>query len=266
MGAGPTSLIEHGLIDQLASRGIDARAIDISTDCHAWHTELHTGFQLHGLVKRAVREHVAHDSLPILLAGNCNTLIGLVAAQQEKDMDIAVVWLDAHADFHTPATDSFGSLDCQGLSMLTGRAWSTLTAHSSGLRPVSDRSIALVGARWIDDAERDALRLSEIHAMTVDSARNPVSRRELAQDIAADASALHVHIDADVFDPSIAPANDYAVEGGLFAEDARRILADALLHMRLASLSIASYDPKLDPQGALRTVLSDLICWAARST
>lgn len=66
-------------------------------------------------------------------------------------------------------------------------------------------------------------------------------------------------VDADVLDPGIAPANDDAVPGGLQLEDLLALFTETISRLSLGSLSVASYDPRLDPDGALTRALVSVI-------
>ena len=70
----------------------------------------------------AVADVVARAARPLLLSGDCTTALGAVAGLQRRHGDAAVVWLDGHGDFNTPATTITGYLGGMPLAMLTGRA------------------------------------------------------------------------------------------------------------------------------------------------
>jgi arginase len=81
--------------------------------------------------------------------------------------DLAVVWLDAHGDFNTPAITISGYLGGMALAMLTGLA-PGLCRDGLGLRPVADADIVLADARDLDPAERDALAASHVRRVHLD--------------------------------------------------------------------------------------------------
>lgn len=258
MGSGPEALLEL-LETRLRAGGSDVDFVRVGFPDGEWQSELRTGFRLQSQIGDATAEAVRTGSFPILLSGNCNASLGVVAGVQRGLQSLAFLWFDAHADFHTPATDEFGSLDCQGLSMLTGRAWQRLTTQA-GLRPLPDTSVALIGARSIDDAEMRALRASSIHVLDPQAARNTGAREAVFRSLpTGSVDGVHIHIDADVLDPSIAPANDYAVAGGLVAANLHDIIEDANRCMTVTSMSIASYDPRRDQRGRLRNTLADVV-------
>ena len=83
----------------------------------------------------------------------------------------------------------------------------------------------------------------------------PAALTRLAEDV----DALHVHIDLDVHDTSIAPANSYATPGGLGAEEVRAVVRQASRRLPIASATLASWDPELDHDGRMRAVALDLL-------
>ncbi|TQC36094.1 arginase family protein [Rhodococcus sp. WS1] len=152
MGTGPANLLAHGLIDRLEQSGCRTELVEIAPPVGDWCSELRTGFAVQRAVRVATADAVSAGAFPVLLSGDCNTSVGVIAGLQAGGVDPGFVWCDAHADFHTPATDRFGSLDCQGLAMLAGRAWRELV-RQMGLRPLRDSRVVLVGARSVDRDE-----------------------------------------------------------------------------------------------------------------
>ena len=59
---------------------------------------------------RAVADAVAGAARPLLLSGDCPTGLAVAAGLQRRHREIAVVWLDAHGDFNTPASTISGYL------------------------------------------------------------------------------------------------------------------------------------------------------------
>jgi arginase len=116
---------------------------------------------------QAIAHAVARAGRSLLLSGDCTTALGAVAGLQRRHRDLAVVWLDGHGDFNTPATTSTGYRGGMPLAMLTGCA-RELLADPLGVRPVAEGDVVLVDARDLDPAERDALAASRVRRVPVD--------------------------------------------------------------------------------------------------
>ncbi len=60
----------------------------------------------------------------------------------------------------------------------------------------------------------------------------------------------HLHIDLDVLNPKETPANEYVTEeGGLSVEQVVEAIGFIKENLKITSATIASFDPKFDPQG-----------------
>jgi arginase len=150
------------------------------------------------LLHRAVADAVAGAARPLLLSGDCPAGLAVAAGLQRRHPEIAVVWLDAHGDFNTPATTISGYLGGMPVAMLAGRA-PELFADPLGLRPVPEHNIVLADARDLDPAEREALAASQVRHIpaTVGACRAALSElRDLP---------VYLHVDVDIMDSTEVP-------------------------------------------------------------
>jgi arginase len=63
-------------------------------------------------------------------------------------------------------------------------------------------------------------------------------------------SRVYVHVDLDVLDPSVWPANSYAPPGGLSLDDLQAALQRVAERTAVTGATLAAYDPACDPEGA----------------
>ena len=150
------------------------------------------------LLHQAVAAAVARAARPLLLSGDCPTSRGAVAGLQRRHHDLAVVWLDAHGDFNTPAITISGYLGGMALAMLTGRT-PELFGDALGLRPVADTNVVLADARDLDPAERDALTASRVRRVPADPAAISSALDGLGR------TPVYLHLDIDVIDSAQLP-------------------------------------------------------------
>ncbi|PCH73151.1 MAG: arginase [Rhodobacteraceae bacterium] len=210
---------------------------------------------------------VAEDSmtrgLPIFLGGDHSLSLGSVAgvanhaATQNRPQ--FVLWLDAHSDFHTPATTGSGNLHGTPLGYVTGRAG--FTGFPKIANAIPERNICIIGLRSVDGPERAALEASDIHRHDMREIDETGIARPLATflDLVAQANGLlHVSLDVDFLDPAVAPAVGTTVPGGATIREAHLVME--MLHDSglMSSLDLVELNPFLDDRGRTAQVMVDL--------
>jgi arginase len=244
MGAGPDKLAAAA--DRLRSRGVEVTEAAIEAP-PGFRTEIGTMFALHRAVAVEVRHAIRAGAFPIVLSGNCGSAIGAIAGVGEGT---AVAWFDGHGDFNTPETTVSGFLDGMALAIATGRCFRPLARSVPGFVPVAERDAFLVGSRDLDPAERDAIDESDVGWVTVASIRERGAASALEAPLQRmKAQRVHVHIDLDVHDPALAPANEFAPPDGLTPAEVQNAVRAIAVGRPISSASIAAYDPAVDPRG-----------------
>jgi arginase len=139
------------------------------------------------VLHQAIADAVAGAARPLLLSGDCPAGLAVAAGLQRRHREFAVVWLDAHGDFNTPAVTISGYLGGMTVALLTGRA-PELLAGPLGLRPVPERNIVLADARDLDPAERDALAASQVRRIPATAGASPGHQKTCRKPLLPDAA------------------------------------------------------------------------------
>lgn len=207
---------------------------------------------------------LVRGALPVFLGGDHSLSMGSVSGVARACADagrpLAVLWIDAHADFNTPTTTETGNLHGMGLAFLTGEPELCALGGDRIFVPVRPAAVGLFGLRDVDAAERDALGRSAVQALSMAAWRE----RGIGAAVAAfldrlDPDAhLHVSLDLDVVDPAEAPGVGTPVPGGATRAEARAAAAVLARSTRVGSLDLVELDPARDPSGASAALFADL--------
>jgi arginase len=204
---------------------------------------------LHEPIAAFVAETLSKGERPVSVAGDCCTTLGVVAGLQRAGLEPTLLWLDAHGDFNTPETTPSGFLGGMPLAMLVGRGDLTL-AEAVGLRPLPEERIVLCDGRDLDPEEGEAVAASGLqHVRDV---------RELLEHSLL-AGPLYVHFDADIVNPSDAPAMSYRAEGGPTAEALATVFDLLAERGQMAAVSMTTWTTELDEDGRSREVCLGLL-------
>ncbi len=206
--------------------------------------ELGTTFRILRAVSDKVRESVAGNRLPVLLAGGCmNSLASLAAIGSDAT---GLIWFDAHADFNTPETTPSGFIDGMALAAITGRCWRNLTASVPGFRPMPEQYVLLIGARDLDVDERASLDNSKVKWLSSESLRRNGIENSLRDALPDLPQRVYLHLDLDVLDRAEACVNEYSSAGGLTVSELLHIIRFIGHNRAIVGAAITAYDPSVD--------------------
>ncbi|GAB7091617.1 arginase [Halorubrum luteum] len=202
---------------------------------------------------------LANGEVPLALGGDHSIAIGSLVGTA-RDADVGVVWFDAHADLNTPSTTPSGNVHGMSLAAALGLGEfaDTEWANAPGLSP---ESVALVGLRAVDEAERELIRERGFTAYTMSDIdeQGITDVTEAAIETANDgADGVHVSLDLDWLDPNEAPGVGTPVRGGVTYREAHTAMeivhdADALRSMELVEVN-----PTLDQHNETAELATEL--------
>lgn len=262
MGKGPFGFIESGIVKRLKDNYefINEIVIESRED---FSTEIGTTFELLRLVADEVRLSVSKQAFPLILAGNCNTTLGAISGLMPRNLGL--IWFDAHGDYNTPETTTSGFLDAMGLSMITGHCWQTLAKTIPNYCPLSENRVLLVGTREFDKTEYQRLENSKINHLTYSELKENIGIKldTTLEALSNKVDQVYVHVDMDVHDANLAPANHYKPEGGLTPKEVRYAVNKIAKWFYICGASVTAFDPEADNEKrGLHTgaKLIELIC------
>jgi arginase len=223
-------------------------------------------------LKERAAKTLQHDRLPLMLGGEHSLSMGPVQACVDKYGDeLAVLWIDAHADINTPSTSSTLNVHGMPLALLSGYGsgvggktdehWKTLKKEL-GEKSLKVENICWFGLRDVDSGEKPRAKQGFPISMH-DIDRDGVQEcwEKTCQRI-EDRGCKYVYIsfDVDALDPVLAPGTGTAVRGGLTYREAH-LLAE-LIHksltttpkFKLVGLDIVEVSPVHDHNNQTATV------------
>jgi arginase len=204
--------------------------------------------------------------VPLFLGGDHSLSMGTVSAMarhcHDTNRELFVLWLDAHADFNTPATTPSGNMHGMSMAFACGEPSLRPLLGDRPFIPVPPGNVHLFGARSIDKHERGAVHgrgIQVVDMRMIDEASVSVLLQRILDRIDGSRSHLHVSLDVDFLDPAIAPAVGTTVPGGATYREAHLIME--MLHDSglVGSLDVVELNPFLDERGKSARLLTELV-------
>ncbi|RMD39734.1 hypothetical protein DV735_g5384, partial [Chaetothyriales sp. CBS 134920] len=277
--AAPDALFKAGLLDQLNQElGYKLHgdtSVKSYNDMRPASDEPHRGM-LNPRAVSAVTEELAsqvyqqakNGRLVLTLGGDHSIAIGTVAGtskaiRERLGKEIAVIWVDAHADINTPETSDSGNVHGMPVAFLTGLAKSQEKGIFDWLGREFDSSPALsvtklvyIGLRDVDRGEKQILRENKIKAFSMhDVDKHGIGRVvEMALAHIGTDTPIHLSFDVDALDPQWAPSTGTPVRGGLTLREGDYIAESVHATGQLVAMDLVEVNPSLEVDRAAETV------------
>lgn len=229
---------------------------------------------------RAVRTAIEHAAdavelsaregrFPLVIGGDHSMAIGVLAGLARVQGPQGLIWIDAHADLNTPATSPTGNIHGMALAIALGDAPELFPPARFPAPSVDVSRCVFVGLRDLDPAERQALRDRGFTCFTM----SDIDRHGMG-DVIEEALAVacrgprtvHVSLDIDSLDPSLAPGTGTPVPGGLTYREAHLAMEMIAQSGCANSLEVAEVNPVLDEHNRTAIIAVELICSALGKT
>ncbi len=230
-------------------------------------------------VSKAVAETIKQNFIPVVLSGDHSisgaTIAGIKIAK--PNAKLGVIWIDAHADLHTPYTTPSGNV--HGMPLATALAednmanavheldketeknWNYLK-NIGGISPkVAAEDVVLISLR---DYEREEKAIIEKHSIKVITSSEV--RRKGPENIVrsvirylSDCTDIYVSFDVDCLDSSITKGTGTPVSNGLREREAEDLVSKFMQNRKICCFEITEVNPTLDKENLMAEIAFNIL-------
>lgn len=272
---GPAAIRTAGLSLILEELGFavedhgDMRESDLTTGDDAPPDNAKNYRQIQGWIKALSRrafEIARSGAIPVFLGGDhtlsMGSVNGVARHWHAQGRELFVLWLDAHADYNTPAITPSGNMHGMSAAFLCGEPGLDTLLCGEPRASISPANLELFGVRSIDPLEKKLVNqrgISVADMRQIDEFGVGSLIRRIIDRIGARNGVLHVSFDVDFLDPATAPGVGTTVPGGATYREAHLIME--LLHESglVRSVDIVELNPFLDERGRTARTAVELV-------
>lgn len=215
-----------------------------------------------------VYNQAKHGRMVLTLGGDHSIAVGTIAGsskaiRERLGKEIAVIWVDAHADINTPEISDSGNIHGMPVAFLTGLAkgdredvFGWLNKDFPEKPALSLTKLVYIGLRDVDRGEKQILREHGIKAFSMhDVDRHGIGKVvEMALGHIGTDTPIHLSFDVDALDPQWAPSTGTPVRGGLTLREGDYIAECVHETGQLVAMDLVEVNPSLEVAGASETV------------
>ncbi|MGZ6415700.1 MAG: arginase, partial [Bacteroidia bacterium] len=218
-----------------------------------------------------VSQTLKKNNFPIVLAGDHSTAGGTIAGIKAAypKSKLGVIWIDAHADIHSPYTTPTGNI--HGMPIAASLAednisnkmnkpdkdtvdlWNKLK-KVGGISPkITYKDLVYIGVRDVEPEETFLLKKNKVKAFTTaEVKRNGVEK--IARDALAHlthCTHIYVSFDVDSMDSSISKGTGTPVRNGITEKEAGSLCVRLIQNEKVCCFELCEVNPTLDKENLM---------------
>jgi len=214
-----------------------------------------------------VRDVLLDDKFPIVISADHGSAAGTIAGIKSSNPDkrLGVVWIDAHADLHTPYTTPSGNMhgmplaislnednNEESINSLSDEAkgiWDELKSVGYEGAKIKAEDLVFVGVRDTEKQEDELINRLNIKNHSVSSIREKGIDYVLSEinNQLKECDVIYVSFDVDSMDPDqVSYGTGTPVGGGLRVEEAESLLSELVKIDKTVCIEFVEVNPCLD--------------------
>ena len=240
---------------------------------------IHGVLAMNESIAKAVSESIKTNFFPVVLSGDHSNAGGTIAGIKiaKPKSKLGVIWIDAHADMHTPYTTPSGNMhgmplaaaiaddnqECRTheLDEKTAQLWNQLKGIGKIPQKILPEDVVFISLR---DFEKEEKHLIEKHGMKVITtaevrrigAEN-VSRKVLRY--LSDCTDIYVSFDVDSLDSAISKGTGTPVSNGLKEREAEDLISKFMQNRKICCFEITEVNPTLDKENLMAEIAFNIL-------
>ena len=234
---------------------------------------------LYERVSKAVSDSIKNNFFPVVLSGDHSTAGATIAGIKiaKPKSKIGVIWIDAHADMHTPFTTPSGNLhgmalaaainednvDCavHDLDDETIKYWNVLKNIGKIAPKVSPEDVVLISLRDFEKEEKYIIEKYGMKVITTNEVRRKGPENVVRSVIRylADCTDIYISFDVDSLDSSISKGTGTPVNNGLREREVEDLISKFMQNRKICCFEITEVNPTLDKENLMSEIAFNIL-------
>ena len=219
----------------------------------------------------AIKNSLKSNEFPIVLAGDHSTSIGTVSGirMAYPNKKLGIIWIDAHADLHSPYTTPSGNVHGMGMAAILGEdnasnkmnkpdkdtleLWNRLKKLGNISPKIEYSDLVYISLRDVEPEESYLFKRNKVKVFSsAEVKRNGVEK--IARDALAylnHCNLIYISFDVDSMDSSISKGTGTPVRHGITEKEAGSLIVRLIQNEKVCCFEIAEVNPTLDKENLM---------------
>ncbi len=230
-------------------------------------------------VAQSVAESITSRLFPIILAGDHSTAGGTIAGikMAKPKSRLGVIWIDAHADIHSPYTTPSGNMhgmpiaaslaldniehQSHQLDATTIEWWNKLKNLGKIQPKILPQDLVFIALRDFEKEEEALLKKHNVKIIPVQEVRKKGVENVVRQTLLhlSHCDDVYVSFDVDSLDSSISRGTGTPVHNGLKEREAEDLIAAFMKNHKICCFEITEVNPTLDKENLMAEIAFNIL-------
>ena len=232
-----------------------------------------------------VYETLWEEDFPIIMAGDHSTAYGSISGIKKANPKsrLGVIWIDAHADFHTPFTTPSGNMHGMGLAMACGidnleckvndprgetlEYWEQLKNVGIPGPKIYPEDIVYIAVRDLEKPENYLINKYNVNFIETEDVKK-LGAAKIAQralEMLDHCDMIYISFDVDSMDSRISTGTGTPVPNGITVEEAKILNVELAKSPKICAWEIVEVNPTLDTENRMAESAFEILEATARS-
>jgi arginase len=230
-------------------------------------------------VSKAVNDTIKNSFFPVVLSGDHSTAGATIAGikMAKPKSKLGVIWIDAHADLHTPYTTPSGNVHGMSLAATidednedcavhdvddeTRKQWNMLKRIGKIHPKVRPEDIVIISLRDFEKEEKYLIDKHGIKTISTKEVRikGPENIVRAVIRYLADCTDIYISFDVDSLDSSISKGTGTPVGMGLREREAEDLISKFMQIRKVCCFEITEVNPTLDKENLMAEIAFNIL-------
>ena len=230
-------------------------------------------------VSKAVSDSMKNNFFPVVISGDHSiagaTIAGIKMAKPKSKL--GVIWIDAHADLHTPYTTPSGNLHGMPVAVSinednkesavheldpeTAKQWNYLKSIGKIAPKVLPEDVVFISLRDFEKEEKNLIDKYGMKVITTKEVRSkgPENIVRAVTRYFSDCSDIYISFDVDSLDSSISKGTGTPVNNGLKEREAEDLISKFMQNRKVCCFEITEVNPTLDKENLMSEIAFNIL-------
>ena len=228
-------------------------------------------YALNERLANEIKKTLLKEEVPIVLAGDHSSAVGTISGikMAYPNKRVGVIWIDAHADLHTPYTTPSGNMHGMPIACVLGEDnkerqqnkpddetieyWEKLKALGGITPKINYNDLVYIALRDFEPQEEFLIKKNKVRVFNLQEIRKKAVERVAIESLnyLDHCDIIYVSFDVDSMDSRISSGTGTPVPNGITEKEAGNLIYYIMRSKKIVCFEMVEINPTLDKENLM---------------